>query len=197
MATSPLRETPSQTAGPFLHIGLAPQIVGIPFGNSVPGGNIAPPEVAGQRISVQGVVFDGTGAPLKDLLIEVWQADANGHYPGSPDAAEGFTGWGRALADFETGIFRLDTIKPGRVMGPGGTLMAPHLNLWLVARGINIGLNTRLYFEDETEANAADYVLSQITPAARRETLIARREGDGYRFDIRLQGTLETVFFDV
>ena len=92
-------------------------------------------------------------------------------------------------------------MKPGAVVGRGGRMMAPHLNLWIVARGINIGLNTRMYFDDEAEANAADPVLNLVEQAERRPTLIARREmRDGkpvYRFDIRLQGENETVFLDV
>jgi protocatechuate 3,4-dioxygenase alpha subunit len=79
--------------------------------------------------------------------------------------------------------------------------MAPHVSLWIVARGINLGLNTRLYFDDEAAANAEDPVLRLIEPPERRQTLIAVREQRGgevvYRFDIHLQGEQETVFFDV
>jgi protocatechuate 3,4-dioxygenase alpha subunit len=113
----------------------------------------------------------------------------------------GFRGWGRVITDFATGEWGFDTIKPGAVPGRGGTMQAPHINLWIVARGINIGLNTRLYFDDDAEANAVDPVLNLIEWDRRRSTLIARRtERDGkavYRFDVRLQGDGETVFFDV
>ena len=105
------------------------------------------------------------------------------------------------ISDFDTGIWSFDTVKPGVVPGRNGRTMAPHLSLWIVARGINIGLNTRMYFEDEAEANAADPVLGLIEQPGRRETLNARREErEGavvYRFDIRLQGEGETVFLDV
>lgn len=201
-----LRETASQTAGPYVHIGLAPGAAGFAIFETELGTDIVGPNAAGERITVEGLVFDGTGAPLKDVLIEVWQANAAGAYahPADRRAAEveaGFRGWGRIISDFATGLYRFETVKPGIVPGRGGRPMAPHLNLWIVARGINIGLNTRMYFEDEAAANEADPVLNLIEQANRRPTLIAKREiRDGkpvYRFDIRLQGENETVFFDV
>lgn len=199
-----LKETPSQTAGPYVHIGLAPGAAGFDIYAQELGWDIAGPHAAGERIRVEGLVTDGTGSPVKDVLIEVWQANAAGHYahPEDPgETEEGFRGWGRVITDFDTGEWGFDTVKPGPVMGRGGRLMAPHLNLWIVARGINIGLNTRLYFDDEADANAADPVLGLIEWENRRDTLIARREiRDGapvYRFDIRLQGADETVFFDI
>lgn len=197
-----LRETASQTAGPYVHIGLAPGAAGFAIFENELGQDIAGPDAKGERIRVEGTVFDGMGAPLKDVLIEVWQANAAGIYPSAPDgrAAEvepGFRGWGRVISDFGTGRYGFDTIKPGSVPGRGGRPMAPHLNFWIVARGINIGLNTRMYFGDEAEANAADPVLNLIEQADRRPTLIASRDGNVYRFDIRLQGENETVFFDV
>ena len=157
-----------------------------------------------ERIRVEGVVIDGMGSPIKDVLLEAWQANADGVYahPEHPGAVEeGFRGWGRVITDFETGEWGFDTVKPGAVMGRHGRLMAPHINLWIVARGINIGLNTRLYFSDEDAANAADPVIGLIEWERRRKTLIATRgERDGktvYRFEIRIQGEDETVFFDV
>ena len=199
-----LKETPSQTAGPYVHIGLAPGAAGFDIYAQELGWDIAGPHAAGERIRVEGLVTDGTGSPVKDVLIEVWQANAAGHYahPEDPgETEEGFRGWGRVITDFDTGEWGFDTVKPGAVMGRGGRLMAPHLNLWIVARGINIGLNTRLYFDDEADANAADPVLGLIEWESRRDTLIAQREiRDGapvYRFDIRLQGADETVFFDI
>lgn len=202
---TPLKETASQTAGPFVHIGLAPAAAGLDIDTSDLGHDIAGPHAAGQRITVTGMVTDGTGAPVRDVLIEVWQANASGVYPGhgtdggtdGGTVEAGFRGWGRVVPDFETGAFAFQTVKPGAVAGRGGRLMAPHLNLWLVARGINVGLNTRMYFGDEEAANAADPVLSLIEQVHRRATLIARPEGDAYRFDIRLQGDGETVFLDV
>ncbi|MFU1479202.1 protocatechuate 3,4-dioxygenase subunit alpha [Roseovarius sp. C7] len=199
-----LKETPSQTAGPYVHIGLAPGAAGFDIYAQELGWDIAGPEARGERIRVEGLVSDGTGSPVKDVLIEVWQANAEGHYAHPEDPGEteaGFRGWGRVITDFDTGEWGFDTIKPGPVMGRAGRMMAPHLNLWIVARGINLGLNTRLYFDDEDEANAADPVLGLIEWERRRKTLVARREmRDGqpvYRFDIRLQGEDETVFFDI
>ena len=151
-------------------------------------------------------MFDGLGLPLRDVLIEIWQADANGVYPSAADIQgkvvdPNFLGWGRTGADFETGFWSFNTIKPGVVPGRKGTTQAPHIALIIFARGINIGLNTRVYFEDEAEANAQDPVLKGIEWAPRRQTLIAKREErDGevvYRFDIRVQGEDETVFLDI
>ena len=201
-----LKETASQTAGPYVHIGLAPGAAGFDIYARELGWDIAGPKAAGERIRIEGIVRDGTGAPVKDVLIEVWQADAAGIHahpedPRAAQVAEGFRGWGRVISDFETGLWGFDTVKPGSVMGRNGRPMAPHLSLWIVARGINIGLNTRLYFSDEPTANAADPVLNLIEQVHRRETLIARRSEQGgkplYRFDITLQGENETVFFDI
>ncbi|UWQ31999.1 protocatechuate 3,4-dioxygenase subunit alpha [Leisingera sp. M527] len=199
-----LKETPSQTAGPYVHIGLAPGAAGFRIYDQELGWDIASPNAEGERIRVEGMVIDGTGLPVKDVLLEVWQANANGVYAHPEDGGaveDGFRGWGRVISDFETGEWGFGTVKPGPVKGRGGQMMAPHINLWIVARGINVGLNTRVYFEDEAEANATDPVLNVIEWERRRATLIARRsERDGlaiYRFDIRLQGDDETVFFDI
>ena len=200
-----LRETASQTAGPYVHIGLAPGAAGFQIYDQELGHDIAGPNARGQRIRVEGLVIDGTGSAVKDVLLEVWQANADGHYAhpeGGKEVEDGFRGWGRVITDFETGEWGFDTVKPGAVMGRHGRPMAPHLNLWIVARGINLGLNTRMYFEDEAQANADDPVINLIEWERRRATLIARRDGerDGvprYRFDIRLQGEDETVFFDI
>ncbi len=196
-----LKETPSQTAGPYVHIGLAPGAAGFDIYKTELGKDIAGPNAAGERIRVEGVVTDGIGAPVKDVMLE---ANASGIYahPEHPGEVEdGFRGWGRVISDFNTGEWFFDTVKPGAVMGRSGRPMAPHINLWIVARGINIGLNTRIYFDDEAEANAADPVINLIEWESRRKTIIANRsEKDGkvvYRFDIRLQGENETVFFDI
>ncbi|MGL4729205.1 MAG: protocatechuate 3,4-dioxygenase subunit alpha [Bosea sp. (in: a-proteobacteria)] len=201
-----LKETASQTAGPYVHIGLAPGAAGFDIYDHELGQDIAGPDAAGTRIRIEGLVYDGAGAPVKDVLIEAWQADAAGIYPHPQDprhakAAKGFRGFGRVITDFETGVWGFDTIKPGKVPGRSGRVQAPHISLWLVSRGINIGLNTRLYFTDEAEANAADPVLNLIEQDVRRTTLLATpslRDGKPvYRFDIRLQGDGETVFFDI
>ncbi|GGL73566.1 protocatechuate 3,4-dioxygenase subunit alpha [Wenxinia marina] len=199
-----LRETASQTAGPYVHIGLAPLATGIEIFDHDLGLDIAGPNAKGERIRVEGRIIDGMDTPLRDALIEVWQANAAGiyaHPEHEGEVEEGFRGWGRSVTDFQSGEWRFDTVKPGAVMGRHGRPMAPHLNLWIVARGINIGLHTRMYFGDEDAANADDPVLNLIEWEGRRKTLVAPREvRDGmpvYRFDIRLQGEGETVFFDV
>ena len=199
-----LNETPSQTAGPFVHIGLAPGAAGFDIYQHELGQDIAGPNAKGERIRVEGLVIDGTGSPVKDVLIEAWQANADGVYahPEHPgEVEEGFRGWGRVITDFATGNWGFETVKPGCTPGRSGSIMAPHINLWIVARGINTGLNTRLYFSDEEQANAADPVINLIEWENRRQSLIATRtdtEGSVvYRFDIRLQGENETVFFDI
>lgn len=199
-----LKETASQTAGPYVHIGLAPGAAGFDIYERELGHDIVGAEAKGERIRVEGRVIDGMGAPIKDVLIEVWQANAEGNYAhpeGGGPVEPGFRGWGRVISDFDTGEWRFETVKPGRTRGRNVGTQAPHLNLWIVARGINVGLNTRMYFGDEGEANAADPVLNIIEWEHRRATLIAERASeDGlptYRFDIRLQGQDETVFFDV
>ncbi|MEO6895031.1 MAG: protocatechuate 3,4-dioxygenase subunit alpha [Caldimonas sp.] len=204
------RETASQTAGPYVHIGLAPEAAGFDIFENNFGSVLTNERTKGQRIRIEGRVFDGIGTVLKDVLIEIWQANGAGKYAHPADRQPGkevdpdFRGWGRSCTDFETGVFTFDTIKPGPVEGRNGRVMAPHINAWIVARGINIGLNTRIYFADEAEANGKDAVLNLIEWEARRKTLLAERldrKGDGgalvYRFDVRLQGDNETVFFDV
>ena len=201
-----LHETPSQTGGPYVHIGLLPQQANIEVFENNFNNQLVKENTLGERIRLEGQVFDGLGLPLRDVLIEIWQADANGVYPSAADiqgkqADPNFLGWGRTGADFETGFWSFNTIKPGAVPGRKGTTQAPHIALIIFARGINIGLNTRVYFEDEAEANAQDPVLKGIEWAPRRQTLIAKREErDGevvYRFDIRVQGEDETVFLDI
>lgn len=197
-----LKESASQTAGPYVHIGCTPNFVGISGVYAEdPGQKMLSDRTKGERIHIRGRIFDGANDLVKDGLIETWQADAEGLY-NSPDETRGaadpeFAGWGRQPTDLETGCFAFDTIKPGCVPGSDGRMQAPHISLWIVARGINIGLSTRLYFADEPEANSADPVLASIADPKRRETLIATREGDSFLFDIYLQGALETVFFDV
>ncbi|MEM9320499.1 MAG: protocatechuate 3,4-dioxygenase subunit alpha [Pseudomonadota bacterium] len=199
-----LKESASQTAGPYVHIGLAPGAAGFDIYDQELGHDIAGPNAAGDRIRVEGLVIDGMDAPIKDVLLEVWQANSEGYYAhpeGRGPVEDGFRGWGRVITDFATGEWGFDTVKPGPCPGRNVGIQAPHLSFWLVARGINIGLNTRMYFDDEAAANAKDPVLNLIEWEHRRQTLIATRsERDGqpvYRFDIRLQGGNETVFFDV
>ncbi len=199
-----MKETASQTAGPYVHIGLAPKAAGFDIYKRELGWDIAGPNAKGERIRIEGSVIDGMGAPIKDALLELWQANSEGNYAhprGGAGVEEGFRGWGRVITDFTTGVWSVETIKPGTTMDSRGKPQAPHITLWLVARGINVGLNTRLYFSDEAEANAADTVLNMIEWENRRATLIAQRSlrdsKPVYRFDIRLQGEAETVFFDI
>lgn len=195
-----LKETPSQTAGPYVHIGLTPNFVGIhgvydqDLGTSpIRGG------ATGEVVTITGTVRDGAGMILRDALIESWQADAQGFYPTNDPRGEAdpnVFGWARIVADMDSGEWVLRTIKPGRVPAPNGKLMAPHISLWVVARGINIGLQTRLHFEDED--NEGCPVLARIEQRERVDTLMAKKTGPSeYRFDIILQGEGETVFFDL
>lgn len=202
-----LPESPSQTAGPYVHIGLIPHQAGFDIYDKNFSNVLVSDRTQGERIRIEGHVYDGSGSKVRDALLEIWQANAVGKYNHPLDQQdkpldEGFRGWGRTGTDFKTGLYTFETIKPGRVVGRAGKgLMAPHINFWIVARGINIGLNTRMYFGDEAEANAQDPVLRLIELEKRRSTLIAPREmSDGtpvYKFHIHLQGEEETVFLDV
>ncbi len=185
-----LKETPSQTAGPYLHIGLIPEAAGIDvphYGISANTGL-----EGGTPIVITGIVRDGAGETVKDALVEIWQADSAGAF--SSDAR----GFARSHTDFETGRFRFETVKPGSVAWVDGSAQAPHVTVMVFARGINIQLQTRMYFADEADANAADPVLALIKEG--RETLLAHPDAlsnSTYRFDIVLQGNNETVFFDM
>lgn len=197
-----LKESPSQTAGPYVHIGLAPNFIGIEGVYPADlGTSMVNAKTKGERITITGRMIDGSGTPLKDALIEVWQSDAAGLY-NSPAETRGtadpnFTGWGRSSTGMEDGVYRFETVKPGRVPFPDGRVQAPHVSFWIVARGINLGLHTRMYLADEDRANAEDPILARIEHRVRVPTLLAVREGDTYSFDIRLQGDKETVFFDI
>ncbi|WP_051935649.1 protocatechuate 3,4-dioxygenase subunit alpha [Deinococcus sp. YIM 77859] len=181
--------SPSQTVGPYFHQGLADHFQGL---RSAVGNVAVQPgsSVPGERITLLGRVLDGDGVPVEDALIEVWQADASGRYA-SDDAAP-FHGYSRTHTRTEGNVYTIRTIKPGSA-GPG---LAPRLNVWLGMRGLLTHLITAVYFSDED--NSADPVLA-LVPPERRHTLIARREetpdGPVYRFDFRMQGQDETVFF--
>lgn len=191
-----LKESPSQTAGPYVHIGLTPNFCGITgIYDTDLGIEMVNDTTKGERITLEGRIFDGSGALIKDALVEIWQADADGIY--QERASSSFFGWGRAAADADTGIFRFETVKPGPVAFPDGRSQAPHISVWIVARGINLGLSTRIYFEDEAQANASDPVLSRMDLQDRVTTLIAKGDGGKYTHDIHLQGPQETVFFDI
>jgi protocatechuate 3,4-dioxygenase, alpha subunit len=188
------KQTPSQTVGPFYAIGLT----------RTPMNVLASQSTQGQRIRIEGQVFDGDGTPIPDVMVEIWQANAYGRYNHPDDKQEkpldvSFTGWGRSDTD-ENCFYNFETIKPGPVPGDGDTVQAPHINVCVFARGMLVHAYTRIYFADEP-ANANDPVLNAIKNKKRRRTLIASpgMENDKtvYRFDIRLQGENETVFFDM
>jgi protocatechuate 3,4-dioxygenase alpha subunit len=179
--------TPSQTVGPYLSIGLPWPDGPFVVLDADPGG-----------FWVHGIVTDGAGDPVPDALIETWQADPRGRFDHPDDprgAVSGFRGFGRCPTD-DTGRYAIRTLKPGPVPGPGGAPQAPHIDVSVLARGLLHRVVTRIYFADERDANAADPVLNTV-PADRRGTLLAAPDAEGYRFDIRLQGEQETVFFDV
>ncbi len=192
-----LDETPSQTAGPYVHIGCIPTFAGVQ--------GIYPEDLGlraiedgaqGQIITITGSVYDGTGWAFRDAMLESWQPDAAGRFPGQSGADPKVNGFCRFAADGQTGEYTLRTVKPGPTPLRYGGMQAPHIALWITARGINTGLQTRIYFEDED--NSADLLLSRIEQRQRVDTLIAKKTGDGaYRFDMVLQGENETVFLDL
>jgi protocatechuate 3,4-dioxygenase alpha subunit len=194
-----LKQTPSQTVGPFFALGLTAPQYGYPH-SAIASGDLADEATDGEQIEISGQVLDGSGVQVTDALIEVWQADAEGRYAHPADGRpsnQNFRGFGR----FGTGTkaengFRFCTVKPGSVDG----VQAPHINVIILMRGMLTHAYTRLYFSDEPAANGRDPVLLTV-PEERRGTLIARRDDSSptphYRFDIHMQGDDETVFFDV
>ena len=194
-----LRQTPSQTVGPFFAYGLTPEQYGYPF-RALAGSVLVDDETPGERIRITGRVLDGEGNPVPDAMLEIWQADAEGRYA-HPEDPRGsnlrFKGFGRCGTGTDPeNRFIFDTSKPG----PTGDGRAPHVNAVVFMRGLLSHVFTRIYFSDEAAANAADPVLASVEEA-RRRTLIAAREitpgGTVYRLDLHLQGPDETVFFDV
>lgn len=182
--------TPSQTVGPYFAIGL-------PW----PRGPLAVPEQTEAAIRITGVVLDGAGQPVPDCVIETWQADPDGRFAdlhgyGEPSLRPGFRGFARHAVEDGDGTFAIVTLKPGPVAGLEGEMQAPHIDVSVFARGMLHRCVTRMYFVDEAAANQADPVLTRV-PAERRATLLAEPAAGGYRFDIRLQGADETVFFSL
>ncbi len=176
--------TPSQTIGPFFGFAL-------PW----PAGPHVVSEGTPGTLRVHGRLLDGKGEPVTDALIESWQCDAEGRFAGG-GAASWFRGFGRCATDGD-GAFAILTVKPGAVRSGAGAVHAPHILVSVHARGLLKRVSTRIYFPDEPEANAGDPTLSSVADRAQRATLIAAASPEGYRFDIRLQGEHETVFFDV
>ena len=191
--TKLLPQTQSQTVGPYFAYGLTAEQYG--YANTqIATGRMAGDGVAGRRIRIVGAVYDADDKTVPDAMIELWQADGEGRIPTTPASGNaGFTGFGRQGTGVDADHrFAFETVKPGRVDDE----QAPHIVVVVFMRGLLSHLYTRLYFADEAEANAADPVLLSV-PDARRKTLVALHDGDAYRFDIRLQGPDETVFFDV
>jgi len=148
----------------------------------------------GEVIEIAGVVRQEDGAPLENLVVEIWQADAKGIYrhPADPrhrEADPRFFGWGRAATDRE-GRYAFRTVRPGALQG-----RARHINVMVMFSGLMRILKTTMFFPGE-QANDADPVY-QAVPKARRHFLVAREEAAGrYRFDLKLRGEHETPFFD-
>jgi protocatechuate 3,4-dioxygenase alpha subunit len=203
--------TPSQTVGPFFAYGLAPnnrcewrpeQGKDVYDWKDTVGTDLVTPDASGNKIRIEGCVLDGDGLPINDAMIEIWQADSQGRYASPVDTRARpnakFKGFGRSATD-KAGVYAFDTIKPGSVPGPNGAQQAPHIVFCVFSRGMLRQIYTRLYFPDEA-ANSSDPILS-LVPADRRGTLVAHKESRGdqtvYRFDIRVQGENETVFFDI
>ncbi len=187
--------TSSQTVGPFF----APALLREDARRNV----LTRPDTVGERIRIEGRVFDGNGVPVPDALIEIWQANAQGRYnhaadQGAAQLDSSFLGFGRS-GTAEDGSYWFETVKPGLVPFDGERMQAPHICATVFSRGLLNHLVTRLYFEDEP-GNALDPVL-QCVPNDRRATLLARREARDkvvvYRFDIVLQGADETAFFNL
>jgi protocatechuate 3,4-dioxygenase, alpha subunit len=186
-----LGQTPSQTVGPYFAYGLTSEQYGYEF-SSIATPSLVDENTPGERIRLTGQVLDGEGKPVNDAIVEILQADTDGKF-GKPS----FSGFGRCgTGTTPDNRYFFDTVKPGRV----GQDQAPHIDVVLFMRGLLSHVFTRIYFDDERAANAADPVLASV-PEDRRGTLIARREtlpsGTAYRFDIHMQGERETVFFDV
>jgi protocatechuate 3,4-dioxygenase alpha subunit len=183
--------TPAQTVGPYFSFALL----------TSPQSDLVPPGTP-DAVRIEGRVLDGEGAPVNDAMVEIWQACRSGRYAHPADVRDdlsldpGFTGFGRCGTDAE-GRFSFLTVKPGPVPGPEGRPQAPHIEVSVFARGLLHRLATRLYFPDEAEANDMDPVLSAIDDPDARATLVGEPTQHGLRFDIRLQGDRETVFFAV
>jgi len=184
---------PSQTVGPFFHFALT---------TDAALGCLAREGARGERVHLVVRVFDGDGQPVPDAMIELWQADAGGKYEDPEDGQEivpdpAFCGFGRLATD-DCGVCRFETVRPGRVPGVSGALLAPHVNVNVFARGVLWHLFTRIYFAGDP-ANDEDAILA-LVPADRRETLLAGPDASVpgvWNFDVRLSGERETVFFDV
>lgn len=187
--SEPLPMTPSQTVGPFFAYALPYEA----------GPSLVDPSAPG-AVRIAGHVYDGAGEPIPDALVEIWQADDAGGFADrpavfAPPAGGAFRGFGRCPTDPDGG-YAFTTLRPGAVRLTDGATQAPHIAMSVFARGMLRQAVTRVYFPDQSEANAADPLLRSVDPD-RRDTMVARRAADGYRFDVHVQGDEETVFLDV
>ena len=185
-AEAPLRETASQTAGPYVHIGCLPNAADVRgiYSNDLTVNRILP----NAPITISGKVFEGDNIICKDVMLEFWHADETGCYDNGI--------WHRSITNSTSGLFSINTQMPGKTKTGEGKWLAPFVSVWITARGINLGLLTRIYFPDHESVLHEDPHMNLI-PESRRLTLMAKLVNGGYYFDIHLQGPNETVFFDV
>jgi len=183
---SDLKESPSQTAGPYVHIGCVPTFAGLAgmYDGHDLGASMITGDPAGDRITLSLHIFDGAGEPVRDAMVEIWQPGPDGGF----GPTDGFSPWGRGATDADTGEVTFDTLMPGAPPD-----QAPHIFVWIAARGINLALTTRIYFPGSDNATDPVFALA----GDRAETLLAKRTDGGFRHSIHLQGNNETVFFDV
>lgn len=181
-----LEESPSQTAGPYVHLGCTPTVAGYTNADEIAdlGSQMINGNPTGVRVALTITVFDGAGEPLRDGMIEIWQPGPDGSF----GPTDGFCHWGRQAMHMQTGLARFDTLKPGAPEG-----QSPHFLIWITARGINLGLTTRIYLPDAENKNDPVFKLSE----KRCNTLIAQSVDGGYHHNIHLQGEQETIFFNV
>lgn len=172
-----LPPTPGQTVGPFFHYAL-------PYDGDR---QLVAPGIPGALL-LHGTVTDGSGLPVRDALVEIWQADPSGHVVQRQGSlrrdGHAFTGFGRCTTD-RTGRYAFTTLRPGPVEGG-----LPFFAVTVFARGLLHRLFTRAYLPlDGAEPDA-------LLRAAgdRAETLLCVDDEDGLRFDVALQGERETVF---
>ena len=184
-----LDETPFQTAGPFLHIGCMPNAIKIeklyqndlgetPFKN----------KNESELITIKGSVFDGNGVALDDVMLETWQCDEKGEFKEE-------RGFARFIPNNLTKKFILKTVKPGSFKGFDGKIHSPHISLSISSRGLNMTLNTRIYFEGDELKN--DPLLSIINNCNQKSLIARKIKKDSYLFNILLQGKEETIFLDI
>ena len=185
-AEMPLRETASQTAGPYVHIGCLPNTVGVK--GICPDDLTSNKPLANAPITISGKVFEGEGVVCRDVMLEFWHADEQGCYDNGI--------WHRSSTNLDSGLFSIKTQMPGNTQTTEGKVLAPFISVWITARGINIGLLTRIYFPEHESAINEDPHM-ELVSESRRSTLMAKAVDGGYHFDIHLQGVAETVFFDV